>query len=106
MFRGSNDLYYFHLRAANGEIVLASEGYTTLRGCENGVRSVQQNSPLDERYIQETAENGQFYFKLLAGNRKVIGVSEMYTTRKNRDKGITAVQQSSTAAIIQKILDA
>jgi uncharacterized protein YegP (UPF0339 family) len=68
------------------------------------VRSVQKNGPLAERYVSETAENGQFYFKLLAGNHKVIGTSEMYTTRQNRDKGITAVQQAIKIAEVQHIL--
>jgi uncharacterized protein YegP (UPF0339 family) len=105
IFQGDDEQYYFHLRAANGEIILASEGYTTQRGCENGVRSVQKNGPLAERYVPETAENGQFYFKLLAGNHKVIGISELYTTRQNREKGITAVKQASPTAEIQHTLD-
>jgi uncharacterized protein len=35
--------YRFHLIAANGEIIAASEGYTTKEGCINGIKAVQAN---------------------------------------------------------------
>ena len=35
----------FRLKARNGEIILASEGYTSKAGCENGIESVVKNAP-------------------------------------------------------------
>ena len=37
--------YRFRLKAANGEIIAVSEGYTALAGCENGIESVKKNAP-------------------------------------------------------------
>ena len=37
--------YRFRLKATNGEIIAVSEGYTTLKNCENGVESVKKNAP-------------------------------------------------------------
>ena len=37
--------YRFRLKATNGEIIAVSEGYTSLAGCENGIRSVKENAP-------------------------------------------------------------
>ena len=34
----------FRLKASNGEIILASEGYKTLSSCKNGIASVQKNA--------------------------------------------------------------
>ena len=34
----------FDLKATNGEIIAASEGYKTAAGCKNGVESVRTNS--------------------------------------------------------------
>lgn len=34
LFTGTNDQWYFHLKAPNGEIILASEGYKTKQGAE------------------------------------------------------------------------
>ena len=36
--------FRFRLKARNGEIILASEGYKTKASCENGIESVRKNS--------------------------------------------------------------
>ena len=42
--------FRFRLKARNGEIILASEGYTAKAGCLNGIESVRKNadSPVAE----------------------------------------------------------
>lgn len=37
--------FRFRLKAANGEPILASEGYTALASCKNGIESVRKNAP-------------------------------------------------------------
>ena len=37
--------FRFRLKARNGEIIAASEGYTSLSGCQNGIESVRKNAP-------------------------------------------------------------
>ena len=37
--------YRFRLKARNGEIILASEGYKAKASCENGIESVRKNAP-------------------------------------------------------------
>ncbi|MCR4804139.1 MAG: YegP family protein [Clostridia bacterium] len=34
----------FRLKAANGEPILASEGYSSMSGCKNGIESVRKNA--------------------------------------------------------------
>ena len=36
--------YRFRLKAANGEIILASEGYKAKASCKNGIESVRKNA--------------------------------------------------------------
>lgn len=36
--------FNFALKASNGEVVCTSEGYTTLKACLNGVKSVAKNA--------------------------------------------------------------
>ena len=43
----------FRLKAANGEIILASEGYSTMSGCKNGIESVRKNA--DSEAVMEEA---------------------------------------------------
>ena len=35
--------WYFHLKAKNGKVVLQSEGYETVKGCRNGIKSIKEN---------------------------------------------------------------
>ncbi len=37
--------FRFRLKARNGEIILASEGYKAKTSCENGIESVRKNAP-------------------------------------------------------------
>ena len=40
--------YRFRLKARNGEIILASEGYKEKKSCLNGIESVKKNAPDSE----------------------------------------------------------
>ena len=48
--------YRFKLQAANGQAVLASEGYTTLAAVKNGIESVKKNSQVAELVLPEEKE--------------------------------------------------
>jgi uncharacterized protein YegP (UPF0339 family) len=45
IFKDRAGEWRFRLKASNGEIIAASEGYTTQAACEAGVRSVAANAP-------------------------------------------------------------
>lgn len=88
-FVGQDGQHYFHLRAANGEIMLQSEGYVALGGAENGIESVRVNGRLPERYEVLGASNGeQWYFRLKAANHEIIGWGEMYVSQSNAQRGV------------------
>lgn len=37
--------FRFRLKATNGQVIAASEGYNSKAGCKNGIESVQKNAP-------------------------------------------------------------
>jgi len=96
--------YSFVLKAGNNEIILRSETYQTKASAENGIASVQQNSPLDERYERKDASDGRPFFNLLAANHQVIGTSQLYQSAANRDVGIDSVKANGATTTI-KIID-
>ncbi len=100
IFYGSNSQYYFRLKAANGEKILASEGYTTKQNCKNGITAVKACSPHDSNYERLNARNGLYYFNLKSTNGQVIGVSETYTTAAARENGISSVKVNAPGAPI------
>lgn len=98
---GSNNQFYFNLKALNGQVILTSEMYVTKQGCKGGIESVKNNAPSDEQYDRKEAKNGQFYFNLKATNGEIIGKSEMYTTKAARDNGIESVKTNAPKAGIE-----
>ncbi|NBF04475.1 DUF1508 domain-containing protein [Pseudomonas sp. Fl5BN2] len=90
--KSSNGQFRFVLKAANAEIILTSELYTTRVAAENGIASVQANSPLEERYERKSAKDGKPYFNLKAANHQIIGSSETYSADAAREKGIASVK--------------
>jgi uncharacterized protein len=97
-FVGQDGRYYFHLLAGNGEKVLGSQGYASLRNAQDGIGSVRVNGEHTEAFQLLQAANGQWYFNLLAGNFQTIGTSELYTTKSNAQRAISTVAGIVTAA--------
>lgn len=97
----TNGEFQFNLKAGNGEVILASEGYTNKAGCENGIESTRTNAADDGRYERKTSSNGKFFFNLKAGNGQVIGSSEMYNSEASRDNGISSVKNNAPSATVE-----
>lgn len=88
----------FNLKASNDQVVLTSQMYENKESAKAGIPSVQQNAPLEERYAERSATDGRWYFVLVAGNRQVIGRSQMYTTHEAIGKGIASVKKNAPVA--------
>ena len=105
IYSGKDDQFYFRLYAVNGQIILGSEGYKAKSGCQNGIDSVKENAPEDQRYQRKTASDGQFYFTLTAANSQTIGNSETYTTESARDNGIESVKKTAPGAPVEDLTE-
>lgn len=91
VLKKSGDKFMFNLKAGNGEVILTSQRYASRSSAENGIASVQVNSPIDARYDRLTSKADQPYFTLKAQNGQVIGNSQMYKTLSGRNNGIKSV---------------
>lgn len=96
-----NGEFQFNLKASNGQVILASEGYTTKAACKNGIESVMKNSTDDKRFDRKKSKNGKSYFNLKAGNGQIIGTSEMYETEKAMENGIASVGKNAPDAKVE-----
>ncbi len=103
IFTDKADEFRFRLKAGNGEIILASEGYTTKASCENGIASVKSNAPEDGQYDRKDSANDKFMFNLKAKNHEIIGTSQQYTTASGRDNGIESVKTNAPDAPIDDL---
>lgn len=100
----TNCEFQFVLKAGNGQVILASEGYTTKAACENGIESVRKNSQDDARFDRLESKNGKPYFNLKATNGQIIGNSEMYESEAARENGIESVKKNAPDAAVKEEL--
>ena len=99
-----NGEFQFNLKATNGQVILTSEGYTTMAACLNGIESVKKNGPLAERYEIKVAKNGKPFFNLKASNGQVIGASQMYASERTMKAGIDSVMRNAaTSPVVEEI---
>lgn len=98
--------FRFRLKAGNGEIILASEGYKQRASAENGIESVRKNAPEDARYERKAAKSGKPMFNLKATNGQVIGTSETYSSESARDNGIESVKRNAPEAKLVDLSEA
>ncbi|MBQ8833453.1 MAG: YegP family protein [Oscillospiraceae bacterium] len=107
----------FDLKAANGQVILTSEVYTTAAACRKGIASVVKNAPLakvenqtekgyavltNPKFEMYQDKAGAYRFRLKARNGEIIAVSESYTARAGCLNGIESVQKNAMDAEIME----
>ncbi|PHM66613.1 hypothetical protein Xsto_00942 [Xenorhabdus stockiae] len=100
--KAKNGQFYFNLVAANGDIILSSEMYTTKAAANKGIHSVQVNSPDKTRHEVRKNKSGKTYFVLKARNHQIIGISESYGDETTMKKGMQSVMKTG---VTDKIRD-
>ena len=93
----------FRLKAGNGEIILASEGYKQKASALNGIESVKKNSQIDARFERRETSGGAPRFNLKASNGQVIGTSESYSSEASRENGIASVMKNAPEARVEDL---
>lgn len=91
----------FRLKASNGQVILASEGYKQKASALNGIESVRKNAADDGMFERATSSNGKWRFNLKASNGQVIGTSELYESAAARDNGIESVAKNAPDAKLE-----
>ncbi len=100
-----NGEFYFNLLAANGQVILKSEMYTTKAAAENGIASVQTNCGEDGQYECKTSTNEKPYFVLKAKNHQVIGQSQMYESDSGCQNGIDSCKENGSTTNIKDLTE-
>lgn len=96
----SNGEFQFNLKAGNGQVILASEGYAAKASCLNVVESVRKHAAAESSFHRHEAKDGRQYFTLKAVNGQVIGQSQMYADAGGRDNGIRSVMENAPGAAL------
>ncbi len=90
--------FRFRLKAANGQNILSSEGYSAKASCLNGVESVKKNSQSPDRFTEKKTPSGKFRFNLTSSNGQVVGTSQSYSSESGCSNGMKSVAECSPSA--------
>ena len=96
LYKDNAGEFRFRLKAANGQNILSSEGYSSRSAAENGIKSVQSNCGDDECFERKQSSGGKHYFVLKARNHQVIGQSQMYDSAESMEGGIASVRNNGS----------
>lgn len=90
---------HFFTYNLDGQVVLISESYTSEKGRDNGIKSVDKNRVLDERYQRDSIDDGRHFFNLIAGNYQEIATSAWFTSEAAMAAAIDRIQEKTTAPL-------
>ena len=88
-----NGKHFFNLLAANGEVISTSQMYASASGARKGIASVQANASKNDLYERRQGKKGKSHFVLKSAKHRVIGTSEVYSSKAAIAKGISAVSK-------------
>jgi uncharacterized protein YegP (UPF0339 family) len=97
---GTARAFWFNLIAPNNKKILTSEGYTTKQSCKDGITAVKKYCTDLKNFHSFIDEKGEYRFNLKAPNNEIIGRSEGYINKSDRDAAILAVQLYAPSAPI------
>jgi uncharacterized protein len=91
---GETGSFRFNIHAANGEIVLSSESYTSEAAAFNGAFAVQSVATTPSAFVVKANASGSgFFFTVTASNGQVIGVSQQYTTKASAESAVASLKK-------------
>jgi len=90
--------FMFNLKASNGQNILTSENYRSKSAAMNGIASVSKNAAKKSNFEERKGKNGKPYFVLKAGNKEIIGQSQMYSSNTKMRNGMESVKTNARGA--------
>lgn len=98
VFQGKDEQWYFHLKAPNGEIILASKAFSSREEAQKGCDSVKANAR-EENIVYRLSKIGQHNFVLKSPKNEVLGMSQMYKRKVGARKGAMSVLKNAEEAL-------
>ena len=95
------EMYFFELRASNGEKLLESEEYTTYQGALRGIQTHKANI-LNGNFKISVTKKGDFIFKLLSGKNMLLCTGENYPTRARCQSAVDSTIRFAATAILDE----
>ncbi len=99
------EMYFFELRASNGEKLLSSEEYTSYQGALRGIQTHKSNILKGNLKIART-KKGDYLFRLLSGKNMLLCMGENYPTKERCESAMqSTIRFAETAVIDENVQD-
>lgn len=95
------EMYFFELRASNGEKLLSSEEYTSYNGALRGIETHKANIEKGNFKIT-VSKKGDFIFKLLSGKNMLLCMGENYPTKARCESAIESTKRFAKTAVVDE----
>lgn len=99
-FEGVNGLYYFRLRAQNGQIELTSDGYGAQSSVLTAIADAQSSGRSTANYDVFRAANGQYGVNLHDWNGVHVASSETYASRSSATRAVSTMATTLSHKVI------
>ncbi|MBO5736576.1 MAG: DUF1508 domain-containing protein, partial [Clostridia bacterium] len=99
--KSSEEMYFFELRASNGEKLLTSEEYTSYNGAIRGIQTHKTNI-LKGNFRITMSKRGEYIFKLLSGKNMLLCMGEGYATKARCEAAIASAKRFAETAILDE----
>ena len=97
----ADEMFFFELRASNGEKLLTSEEYTTQAGAVAGIETHKAN--IEKGNFRITlSKKGDYIFKLLNGKNMLLCMGEHYSTKLRCESAIESAKRFAKTAVIDE----
>ncbi len=96
-----DDMYFFELRASNGEKLLSSEEYTSYQGAVRGIETHKTNI-LKGNFKITLSKKGDYIVKLLSGSGQLLCTGETYATKLRCENAIKSIKRFARTAIVDE----
>ncbi len=97
------EMYFFELRASNGEKLLESQEYTSLSGAKKGIETHLSNIKNDNFKVSLT-KKGTYIFKLMNAKGMLLCTGENYTTRAKCESAIESTKRFAETAVLEELV--
>ena len=95
------DLFFFELRASNGEKLLSSEEYTSYSGALRGIETHKKNI-LANNFRITLSKKGHYIFKLLNGKSTLLCTGENYPSKSRCEKAMESTKRFAETAVLDE----
>ncbi len=95
------EMFFFELRASNGEKLLSSEEYTTYQGALRGIQTHKTNI-LKGNLKLTLSKKGDYIFKLLSGKNMLLCMGENYPTKARCESAMESTARFAETAVLDE----